>query len=104
MSITVLDNNNFESEIKSGYVLVDFWAPWCSYCIMLEPALVEYAENNTNIKICKLNVDDNPETAAKYGITMLPTLLIFKDGEVSAKHIGGLSAEGLEDFITGNIT
>ena len=87
VTITV---NNFEEEvIKSNKpVLVDFWASWCGPCKMLAPTIAEIAEENDDIKVGKINVDDEPALARKFMIMSIPTLLVFKDGEIVNKGIG----------------
>ena len=87
VTITV---NNFEEEvIKSNKpVLVDFWASWCGPCKMLAPTIAEIAEENDDIKVGKINVDDEPALARKFMIMSIPTLLVFNDGEIVNKGIG----------------
>jgi thioredoxin 1 len=84
-----VSDDNFDAVIGKGISLVDFWAPWCYPCRMQGPILDEVAKKmGDRARICKLNVDENRETAMKYGITGIPTLLIFKDGEKVKEFIG----------------
>ena len=82
--------NNFEEEvIKSDVpVLVDFWATWCGPCRMVAPIIAEIAEERKDIKVGKINVDEEPALAAKYGIEAIPSVFLFKNGEVAAKSVG----------------
>ncbi len=89
MAVTEITDQDFETKIKDGVVMVDFWAPWCAPCRMVAPILDELqTEMGDKVSIVKLNVDENPETAQKFGITSIPTLLVFKDGEMVEKSIG----------------
>ena len=82
-------------------VLLDFWAEWCGPCRMIAPALEEIAGSlGEKVKIVKLNVDENPHTAAKYGIQSIPTLMIFKDGQMASRQIGAAPKQKLEQWIT----
>ncbi|MDR6881895.1 thioredoxin [Bacillus sp. 3255] len=89
MSIQPITDATFQNETAAGTVLVDFWAPWCGPCKMIAPVLDELsAEIGDKAKIVKINVDDNPESAAKYNVMSIPTLLIFKDGQVVNQLVG----------------
>lgn len=87
MEITLTDQN-FKEEISSGLVLVDFWAPWCGPCRMLAPVIEEIANELKDVKIGKLNVDENPQTAGEFQIMSIPAVILFKDGEVVETLIG----------------
>ncbi|MFD2446268.1 thioredoxin [Bacillus sp. CGMCC 1.16607] len=100
MAITNVTDQNFSTETNSGVVLVDFWAPWCGPCKMIAPVLEELdSEMSDKVKIVKLDVDDNQETAGKYGVMSIPTLLVFKDGEVVDKVVGFQPKEALENLL-----
>nr|4BA7_A Chain A, LBCA THIOREDOXIN [synthetic construct]4BA7_B Chain B, LBCA THIOREDOXIN [synthetic construct] len=102
MSVIEINDENFEEEVlKSDKpVLVDFWAPWCGPCRMIAPIIEELAEEyEGKVKFAKVNVDENPETAAKYGIMSIPTLLLFKNGEVVDKLVGARPKEALKERI-----
>jgi len=82
-------------------VVVDFWAEWCGPCRMIAPALEEIAGSmGGKVKIVKLNVDENPATAAKYGIMSIPTLMLFKNGELASRQVGAAPKQKLEQWIT----
>lgn len=91
----------FSQEISEGLVLVDFWAPWCGPCRMQAPILDQLSQkyDETELKITKLNVDDNPQTAASFGVMSIPTLLFFKDGELVEKRVGVQSKPALEEIV-----
>ena len=96
----------FEQEVlKSATpVLVDYWAEWCGPCKMIAPILEEVAKEYAGkLKVAKLNIDENPGTPAKYGIRGIPTLMLFKDGNVEATKVGALSKSQLTAFIDSNL-
>ena len=90
MAVIELNEANFENEVEknNGLVLVDFWASWCGPCKMLSPIVDEIAEERNDIKVCKINVDEEQALAAKFGIMSIPTLVIFKNGNIVNKTIG----------------
>jgi thioredoxin 1 len=98
MAITHATDQTFSNETGSGLVLVDFWAPWCGPCKMIAPVLEELdAEIGEKVKIVKVDVDENQESAGKYGIMSIPTLLVLKDGEVVDKVVGFQPKEALAE-------
>jgi thioredoxin 1 len=104
--ILQLSDDSFEEDVikSSSPVLVDYWAEWCGPCKMIAPILEEIAtEYNGKITVAKLNIDDNPQTPPKYGIRGIPTLMLFKDGNVEATKVGALSKSQLTAFIDSNI-
>ena len=99
-------DTSFEQEVlKSDTpVLVDFWAEWCGPCRMIAPALDEISkELQGKVKIVKLNVDENPNTAAKYGIMSIPTLMLFKNGEIASRQVGAAPKQKLHQWISGSV-
>ncbi len=105
MEVTVNDSN-FKKEVLESDIpaLVDFWAQWCAPCHMVAPVVKEIAkEYKGKLKVCKLNVDEASDTASRYGIMSIPTLAIFKNGEVAGKVVGALSKSELETTIKQHI-
>ena len=90
MAVITITLENFETEVIQSEkpVLVDFWAPWCGPCRMLSPVVDEIAEENSNIKVGKVNVDEQEELAMRFGIMSIPTLIVFKNGEAVKKTMG----------------
>ena len=99
MSVNVFNENNFEEEeLKfEGTALVDFYADWCGPCKIMSPIIDEIAEEGIpNVKIGKVNVDENPELASKYDVMSIPTIILFKNGELSKTYIGVTDKEIIE--------
>ncbi|WP_027061300.1 thioredoxin [Mesorhizobium loti] len=107
MGATVkVDKNNFQADVLNANVpvVVDFWAEWCGPCKMIAPALEDIAtELGAKVKIAKLNIDENPELAAQFGVRSIPTLMIFKGGEMADIKVGALPKTALSHWINGNL-
>ncbi len=104
--ITQVTDASFEDEVlkAEGPVLVDYWAEWCGPCKMIAPVLDEIARTyEGKVKVCKLNIDDNQDTPPKYGVRGIPTLMLFKGGNVEATKVGALSKSQLAAFLDANI-
>lgn len=100
MAIENVTDANFADKTSKGLVLADFWAPWCGPCKMIAPVLEELdGELSDKVKIVKLNVDDNQETAGKYGVMSIPTLLLMKDGNVVDQVVGFQPKEALAELV-----
>ncbi|MBB6282775.1 thioredoxin [Geobacillus subterraneus] len=100
MAIVNATDQTFAVETKEGLTLVDFWAPWCGPCRMIAPVLEELdQEMGDKVKIVKVNVDENQETASKFGVMSIPTLLVFKNGELVDKAIGYQPKEALVQLV-----
>lgn len=101
MSVVKITEANFEQEVlnASGKVLVDFWAVWCGPCQMLSPIVDEVAAEAGNVKVGKINVDEEPGLAAKFGVMSIPTLIVFENGKVVKQSVGFIVKEQVMDLI-----
>ena len=105
MSVITVTKDNFDKEVLQSDkpVLLDFWASWCGPCRMVSPIVDEIAAENPDKKVGKVNVDEEPELAAKFGIMSIPAVLLFKNGEVVANSVGYVPKEDLNAFVSANI-
>ena len=107
MASIKIDDKSFEKEVlkSDSLTLVDFWAEWCGPCKMIGPALEEISEEmKEDVRITKINIDENPTTPQKYGVRGIPTLLLFKNGKVVAEKVGALPKNQLSEWISENIS
>ena len=105
-NIVHVSDDTFENDVLKSErpVLIDYWAEWCGPCKMIAPVLSEIADEYADkIKVAKLNIDENPETPPKYGIRGIPTLMLFKNGNVEATKVGAVSKSQLTAFIDSNL-
>ena len=105
-AVAKVSDADFESEVlkADGPVVVDFWAEWCGPCRMIAPALDEISSAmGDKVKIVKLNVDESPKTASKYGVMSIPTLMVFKGGQVAATKIGALPKSKLYEWVEASL-
>ena len=101
MAVITLTKENFQSEgvQTSQTVLIDFWATWCGPCRMLSPVVDEVAEENPTVKVCKVNVDEQPELAEQFSIMSIPTLIVLKNGQVVNQSVGVVPKSSIESMI-----
>ena len=101
MSVTTITKENFQSEVidSPSTVLVDFWAPWCGPCRMLSPVVDKLADELTDVKICKINIDEQPELASAFNVMSIPTLVVIKSGKPTASSVGVVSREKIIDML-----
>lgn len=102
MSVLTITKENFEAEVIEAQVpvLVDFWAEWCGPCRMFSPIVDEFAEENPGkVKVGKVNVDEQPDLAARFGVMSIPTAILFKEGQVAETRVGVQPKEALEEMI-----
>ena len=97
MSVLNITKENFDAQVLQSAkpVLVDFWAPWCGPCRMVSPIVDQIAEERSDIAVGKVNVDEQPELAAQFGVMSIPTLLVFKEGKLAQKAVGARPTEEL---------
>lgn len=106
MATVKVDKNNFQADVLNAKepVVVDFWAEWCGPCKQIAPALEDIAkELGSKVKVAKLNIDENPELAAQFGVRSIPTLMVFKGGEVADIKIGAAPKTALSHWINGAV-
>ena len=101
MSVIVITNQNFETEVTASdkTVLIDFWASWCGPCRMLSPVVDEIAEERSDIKVGKINVDEEPELAGRFGVMSIPTLIVLVGGEVKNKSVGVIPKDKILELL-----
>lgn len=102
MAVITLTKDNFDREVlqSSTPVLVDFWAPWCGPCKMMGPVVDQIAEQVTTVAVGKVNIDEEPDLATRYGVMTIPTLALFKNGEIADTSVGLRPKEAIIDMIT----
>jgi thioredoxin 1 len=102
MTVNHINRTNFHTEVMGSEqpVLLDFWAPWCGPCKMVLPIVEEIAEERTDFKVCKINVDDEGELARQFRVMSIPTLMVFKGGEMVKKNVGTMEKDELIEFVT----
>ena len=103
MATKKVDTSNFKTDVLESDkpVVVDFWAEWCGPCKMIAPSLEEISEEMDSVQIAKVNIDENPDIAAQFGVRSIPTLMLFKNGEAASIQVGAQSKSKLVDWIKG---
>ena len=101
MAVTIITSENFESEVLQSDepVIVDFWADWCGPCKRLSPAIEELSAETEEVKLCKVNVDEQPQLASRFRVMSIPTLIAFKNGEVSNTSVGLIPKNAILDLV-----
>ncbi len=98
MNVLTLNKDNFDQTVAAGTVLVDFWAGWCGPCKMQSPIVDQFAEAHGDVTVGKVNVDEEPELALRFSIMSIPTLMVFKDGQMAGKTVGLSTTEEIEEL------
>ena len=98
-NVKEIKDADFAAVVKTGVVLVDFWAPWCGPCQMQGPIIDDMADELTDVKVCKVNVDENPDLAKKYRVMSIPNLVVIENGALKAQEVGVHDRAGILDML-----